>query len=796
MLKNYFLIAFRNLMRNKLLSMLNIVGLTVGLACCLVILLYIQNAFLYDTHHEKAARIYQVLREYPDNRGDLVFGRGTPGPVGEHIQRDFPEVEMGIRSFVRGMWIIHETKRVRNKVCIADAAFLDVFDYPLIEGDPNSFKTPNTAFISAELSRRLFGDTSPIGKTVSIEYKWEMEADYTITGVMAPIPRTSLDDLKFGFLTSTPPAGSYFEKQVWSNWGNPHGAIPFRTYVLLEPNASAEALRGKMTDYLFKKTGEEASKGTSYHLQALTRAYLYTKQDFGIQHAAFGNIQEIYRQALVGIFILVIACVNFMNLNTARSLKRAREVGMRKVVGANRGQLIQQFLGESTLTAIVALCFALALTGLGLPFVNTFLQVELVPKTTPTLFAGICFLVVSVGLVAGIYPAFILSAFQPIAVLKGSLLMQSKRTWLRRCLVTFQFTISIVLIVSTIVVYQQTQYLHTKDVGYARENVVILPFFRENTALRQKIETVKQSILQHPNILSVSASFDPPGRGNDIDSRPYRSEAGVEIQMLGLGIDHDFFDTYEIPIIQGTNFTQPDGQVILTELAVKRLGLENPIGQTIMSSSGYTPTIVGVAKNFHHRNLYGPLSPVVLHRSDYASYVNVRMRPENTIETLAFLEAQWQQFVPYKPFNFIFLNDFYDLFYYRNEMKLRQVYMVLSGLAIFVTCLGLFGLIAYSAEQRTKEIGIRKILGASEPHIVMLLCREVFVLVAVANLIAWPIAYFAMSNYVQNFAYHITLHPGSFLLGGMITLTIALMTVASQTIKSARANPITALRYE
>ena len=809
MIKNYLTVAIRNLMRHKLYTSINVLGLAIGLACGILILLYIQQEFSIDRDHALGDRIYKVIRE---ERGSTqtTYEEGTSGALGPVLEETFPEVETTGRIWRwGGVSAQYGERKGRYSFALADDNFLDVFDFPLIKGDPKTaFRTPYSAVITDDMAQRLFGDIDPMGQTVSIENR-NFPGQYTVTGIVkAPRP---LSDLYFHLLTTTiPPVEE--TQETWTMWRPTQSWRPVKTFVLLKAGQNAETLQAKMQSLIKQYMGDEVAKKNTYYLQPLHRVYLYGESDFN--PTANSPIRQIYMLTAIGLIVVVIACVNFTNLATARAVTRKREVGVRKVVGAHRPQLMVQFLSESLLLTSAALLIALALVELSLPLFNQFVRGDLhldaimVMAGAPAVLA----LTLLVGLLAGWYPAFFLSSFRPVTALKSSASSSSGSTWLKKGLVVFQFGMSILLVICTLVVYQQLRFTETKDLGFARDHIVSLPIFahdREHEAAPQKRlsarhQMVKQVFLEHPNILSASAlRYDISGYGG----RPrliWPDGDRTKEQTIRINeVDDSFFETFDIPVLRGRSFSadvasDTSQAIILNETAVRLLGWEDdPIGKQIVSSSGNRSlTVIGVVKDYHSLTLREEIAPMgFVGRWELFVWLALRIRPENTAQTLSFLETQWKHFVPEAPFRYMFLDEIIQ-WYYFNEQLTGKMLGVFSLLAIFVACLGLFGLAAFMVQSRTKEIGVRKVLGASTSHLVMLLSREFIFLVLLANIIAWPIAYYLMHDWLSGFAYQTDLNALPFVASAIMALIIAFGTVSMQAFRAARSNPIDALRTE
>jgi putative ABC transport system permease protein len=803
MFRNYLTVAVRNLVRHKVHSFINISGLAIGMACCILILLFVQDELSYDRTHENADRIYRILVEYSTGSGQTGKIEATSGPMAPALLDEYPEVIHAVRIRPGGEVLVgYGDKRFyEERFCFTEPGIFDVFTFPLIKGDPKTaLKEPDSIVITEEIARKYFGDEDPMGKTLRVDNK----QDYRITGVLQKVPSNS----HFGFdLFASIGSLSGILEHRFNNWGS----FMLETYLLLPEGYPPAQLEEKFPLFIEKYMGEMISASGlkfAFYLQPLTRIHLYSNMDYGI--GSEGDIRSIYVVSAIAFFILLIACINFTNLSTARSANRAKEVGMRKVVGANRLQLIKQFLGESVLLSFIALLLSVALVELFLPAFNTLSGKELTIGYCDNHLLLFCLFGIAllVGIFSGGYPAFFLSAFQPVEVLKGSPKRGLKSPLLRRILVVFQFVISIILIIATGIVYDQLNYMRNENLGFDREQVVVMPILRDKS-LKERYESIKSELLQHPGILSAAASSQTPG--NSFEGFSVRREGNTDTApnerkvMPHLFIDYDFIETLGIELATGRNFskdfaTDEKKGFLFNESAVKELGWESPeaaIGKQI-EWDGWLKgnTIIGVVKDFHFLSLRHKIGPVAMRiYPEYFNCISVKIRPDNIPATLAFLETIWRKFAPSYPFEYFFLDDHFEKLY-KAEHKLGKIFGFFSLLAIFIACLGLFGLASFATEQRTKEIGIRKILGASISGIVLLLSKEFTKLVIVSNLVAWPVAYWAMNRWLQDFAYRIHIGVGTFLLAGVLALVIALLTVSFQAVKAALANPVEALRYE
>ena len=809
MIKNYFVVAIRNLMRHKLYTSINVLGLAIGLACGILILLYIQQEFAINRSHTLGDRIYKVIRE---QRGSTqtTYEEGTSGALGPVLEETFPEVETTVRIWRWTVSTQYGERKDRYTLALVDDNFLDVFDFPLIKGDPETaFRTPYSVVITDDMAQHLFGDTDPMGKTFSIDSR-SFPGECTVTGIVKA-PHLS-SDFYFQILSTTiPPVEE--TQEAWALWRPTQSWRPVKTYVLLKAGQNAETLQTKMQPLIVQYMGDEVAAKNTYHLQPLHRVYLYGESDFN--PTANSPMQQIYMLAAIGLILVVIACVNFTNLATARAVTRKREVGVRKVVGAHRPQLMVQFLSESLLLTCSALLVAFALVELCLPLFNQFVRGDL-RLNAATVITGVPMvlaLTLLVGLLAGWYPAFFLSSFRPVTALKSSASSSSGSSGLKKGLVVFQFGMSILLVICTLVVYQQLRFIETKDMGFARDHIVSLPIFVHDFAgepnpqkrLSARHQVVKQVFLEHPNILSASAlRYEITGYSGRLRLAWPDGDPTKERTLRINEVDDSFFETFDIPVLRGRAFSadvasDTSQAIILNETAVRLLGWEDdPIGKQIVlpAYDNLSLTVIGVVKDYHNLTLREEIAPMgFLARWKMFYSLALRIRPENTAQTVSFLETQWKRFVPDAPFEYHFLDEIIDWVYF-NEQLTGKMLGVFSLLAIFVACLGLFGLAAFMVQSRTKEIGVRKVLGASISHLVMLLSREFILLVLLANLIAWPIAYYLMRDWLSGFAYQTDLNILPFVASAIMALIIAFGTVSMQAIRAARSNPIDALRYE
>ena len=798
MLKNYFKIAIRNLLKNKAFSLINILGLSIGMAACIFILLWVQDELSFDTYHEKADRIYRLITR---DQTDAADGSARVGaPWGPAMQQDYPEVA----DFVRFRYTGRSLVRYDDKTAFeegglfADSTIFNIFSFPLLKGNPETALTePNSIVITEPLAKKYFGDENPIGKRLN----FDAEFDLLVTGVMAEVPKNS--HFRFNYLIS------FVTHRAWyvTEWQMRN----YHVYLLLEEGVQAAELESKFSGFIDKYLmGDDAPYSHNIHLQPLTGIHLHSK--LFREFEANGDITYVYIFSLIALFIMLIACINFMNLSTARSARRAREVGVRKVAGASRWQLIRQFLSESLFLSILALMLAVGIVELLLPVFNDLAAKSLEIDLSGSMFilAALGIIALSVGFISGVYPAFFLSAFQPVAILKSSInIKTSNRSMLRKVLVIGQFTITIALLIGAGIIYQQLDFMKNKKLGFNKEQVVILRM--EEDKVSDQYQLIRSELLQQPGVVDVAASSALPGRGDW--GMPFLYESEGEQQRFSsrvMIIDENYLQTFEINLKDGRNFSADlasdiSGSYLINETAARGFGWENPVGKLIerptrrgddgnwVYESG---EIVGVVQDFHFRSMHQEISPMIMWFAPESFYfLSIRVQPENIAGTLSGIENTWSKFESLRPFEFFFLDEVFES-QYRSEERLGQLFAIFSVLAVFIACLGLFGLVSFMAEQRVKEIGIRKVLGASVAGLFVLLSKEYSKWVILANIIAWPVAYYTMNYWLADFAYRIDIAWWIFPAAGGMAFIIALATVSYQAIRAAVANPVDALRYE
>ena len=801
MFTSYLKVALRNASRRKGYAFINISGLAIGIACCILILTYIIAELNFDRFHENSNRIYRIGIDANVGGNEIYMPVSNP-PTAPAILDNYPEVEAAVRLDPTSRKPVKYENRqfFEEDIFYADPSIFKIFTFPMTQGNPETaLERAYTVVITEEIAEKYFGNESPLEQTLLFNNSDE----YTITGVVENVPRNS--HFTFDFLLSyeTKYEMNRERMQEWFNFNE-------YTYLLLPPDHDPAALEAKFPAMIEKHMGQQLSAlggRIDFFLQPLTDIHLQSN----LQGELEGNsdIAYVYTFAAIALFILLIACINFMNLATARSANRAKEVGMRKVMGADRRRLIKQFVGESLIYSFASLLIALAIVHAALPFFGEFAgrELRLDYLKMPWLIPGFILLAAVVGLIAGSYPAFFLSAFQPVNVLKGSLKAGAGSARFRNILVVSQFIISISLIIGTFLIQEQLSYMKNKRLGFQKEQIVTIPLMDEN--IRNSLEAIKSSLTSHNNVLSVSATSKVPGQ-QQMDLNAYIPEGYTleETQLMyRINADADFVPTLGMEISAGRNFsedfaTDPQDAVLINEMAARKFGWEDPIGKTITqpafseADEVEVKTVVGVVKDFHFASLHKVIEPMFITNNIY--YLNrlcVKISTEDVAGTMTFLAKKWQEIDPNRPFDYAFLDQSFDT-HYRAEETLNEIFSYFTVLAIFIACLGLFGMASYSAEQRTREIGIRKVLGATVPGIVYILSREMILLLVFANIIAWPLAYLGLQNWLQNFAYAIDIGFFPFILSAALVFAVGFLTIAYQAIKAALTNPIDAIRYE
>jgi putative ABC transport system permease protein len=786
---NYAKIALRKFWRQKSFSLINVAGLAVGMAACILILLWVQDELDYDRFHSNADQIYRINSEDTSGGKSFVLA-GSPAPLGQALVDEVPEVTQACRVQAGwGRWDIHlgDSHFLHEYLAAVDPSFFEIFRFPFISGDPKTALTDRHSIVLTEgLAGKIFGGGDAVGKTVQIN-----DTDMTVTGVIEDIPRNS--HLHFTYAFPAVNMTQWRESKL-DSWQYSQ----FATYVVLRNKAETAEVEKKMMTILGR------------HLPRLKgRVYLQPFKDIHLRSTGIntwmldypnkGNIAYVYILSLTAFLILILACINFMNLSTARYSARAREVGMRKVVGARRGDLIRQFLGESTLLALFALAIALVLAELALPTFSGLAgkKFSMFQAADWRTLGGLIAIILGTGFFSGFYPAVFLSAFPPVKVIKDQDKLGPRRGGpMRKGLVVLQFSFTIGLIICSAVMFLQLRFMQSQDLGYDTENIIMFAAYNQ---YETNYAAAKEELIQNPNILAVCRGFPPPGGEWGTTEVDWEGKDPSNEVKIALGSSSpDYLKVFNMKIIEGrffsTEFTGDNQNYVLNETAVKAMRLENPVGKWF-SHRGRKGTIIGVLKDFHGESLHHPISPVAMKPGE-GFHMMVRYQPGNLAALLEYLETKWKKFVsPNSPFRYDFLDE-QIANWYRTEQRVEKIFGYFTGLTLFIACLGMFGLASYTTERRTKEIGIRKILGASVLGIMILLTREFARWVVLANLLAWPAAYIISKRWLQGFAYRIDLGWEVFVLSALTALAISVLTVSYQAAKSAVANPVESLRYE
>jgi putative ABC transport system permease protein len=802
MFKNYLKVAIRYIKRRKIYSFINITGLAIGMAAAMLILLWVRDESSYDRFHANADRIYRAAQFFHYDEYHLEQAN-TPSILASTILDECPEVELAtrVRGYKDDYLVIADGKKFNESgLGIADESFFRLFSFPVIEGNPRTILAePQTVAISERAAEKYFGSSAAVGRTLTI-----FDQDFLVSGIFENMPDNS--HFHMDVLCSF----ASFERYHKPQWG----MNVFKTYVIVREDSSLQAIQEKLDDivknHMFDseeryETTRAKGNYTKFPLQPLKDIHL--RSHLLWEFEANGNATYVQFFTIIAVFILLIAVVNYTNLSTARSASRTREVGIRKTVGSTRASLVRQFLIESILTSLISLALALIFIQILLPLFRRlvgkpWLQFQYIQN--PAVLLALMTLALLIGFIAGLYPSLFLSSFKPVAVLGGKFSQGLKSSFLRNGLVVFQFSLSIVLLVGTLVVQKQMAFVQNQNLGYDRDQVVVLETFGE---LGQKLSALKETLLSDPSVVAVSASSSVPGTSF--------TNVGIRLEgrkrWLGTNlfvVDRDFLDVMQLEMVEGRFFSKEfptDRQaLILNESKVHALNADDLLNRRIEGWVGgdqnYWFPVIGVVKDFHYESFHEPIKPlamVMLHGVCPWSeaYVSVRIQIGQVRATIAHIRETWGRIMPGTPFEFSFLDTIYDD-QYRNEERTGRVFTIFTFFALFVACLGLLGLASFAAEQRTKEIGIRKVLGASVPGIILMMSREFTRWVLLANIIAWPIAYYTMHRWLQSFAYRSDIGLTVFILSGFIAVVIALMTVSFQAVRAATANPIDSLRYE
>ncbi|HKL38872.1 MAG TPA: ABC transporter permease [Bacteroidales bacterium] len=806
MLKNYLKIALRTLQKYKGYTLINVFGLAIGLASAILIMLYVQDELSYDQHHQKKDRIYRITFQ-GKIRSSEIHSALSSNPMGPVMRDEYPAVEemTRLRATTNSVIRVEDRKYIEDHLFFADSTVFNVFTMPFIEGNPHkALSEPNKVVLTQSTAEKYFGDASPLGKTI----EWANgNLELEVTGVMKDCPETAhfQYDLLVSYLSS-----NYYESDMWLSTN-------VYTYLLLQDGYTASEMErqfpamvkkyvGPQVQEIFGSSWEKFNESGymwSYHLQPLTDIYLQSDLDNEIGKT--GSMNNVYFFSVIAFFLILIAAINFMNLATAKSANRAKEVGVKKVTGSSRRQLIFQFITEAMMITFLGLLLSIVLVEVAMPFFNNLADksLDIHYFKNPIFLVILLGIGIVVGLMAGSYPAFYLSAFNPVTVLKGKLSGGSKNSRLRGVLVVFQFIITIVLVVSTIVVGRQMQYINQKDLGFNKKHVMVINRVSE---LGTEQDAFRQELLSHPNILSASFSRNVPG--GMTSSTAFYPEGSTPQQSMVIDFsatDPYYDDTYGIEMSEGRFFSEDYATdslgILINEAAKRKFGFDKAVGKNVVLMQGNEGEdivfeVVGVMKNFNFRSLHHEIQPLIFYYiNDHYSHMSLQLRPGQMQETLEFIRGKWGKFVSATPLDYSFLKNDWEA-KYRQEQKVGTLFKAFSLLAIVISCLGLFGLASFMAAQRTKEIGVRKVFGASIPQILKLLSKEILILIAIATGIGWPLGYYFMNEWLQDFAYRIDISWVVFVLASVITLLVALLTVSYRALRAATANPAESLKDE
>jgi putative ABC transport system permease protein len=802
MLKNHLKIAYRNFVRHKLYSFINVFGLAIGLSICMIISLWVLREMSYDNFHKKADRIYRVERElFRDN----LYSRWpiTGGRYKQALIDDYSEIVNAVR-FWRREFAIKDYKNDihREEMYAVDNSVFDIFDFRLEEGhEKTALQKPMTVVLTRQDAIKYFGTGDAVGKSLSFE--WEGEpVDFEVTGILEEIPENS--HIHFDMLISM----ASYKEQPYTDWRSNY----LYTYVLVQDDTSKQNLEEKLKTFVTQRLEPEYGdlllpdrsihEVLKMHLFPVRDIHLHPSPNWEVEPG--GSISSVYIFSSIAVLILIVACLNFVNLSTARASKRAKEVSLRKTVGAEKRQLRFQFIQESVLLAFVSLVLALVMSSVFIQAYNSIFAENL----SLSVFLQLKYLIIlvgatsAVGVLAGLYPAFYLTRFEPVEVIKGRLLSGGGNSIFRRNMVVIQFTISIMLIVGVFTVYKQMRYIQTTSLGFDKENVVILPV--RSQQIVQNYTAFRNELLRNSQIVALSASSEVPADSHYSNSyvNPPNSDEGIS--MILFSSDYDYVETYRLEVLAGREFskdfsTDAEGTIILNESAAQRIGWtpEEAVGKKLVG--GYSENeaqVVGVVKNFNYKSLHREVEPMALFLyPNYIREISIRIMHGDIEKILSFIRQKWEGLFPGEQFEYSFLDNRIGQLY-ESEKKMQDLFIIFSALSILVACLGLLGLVSFTAELKTKEIGIRKVLGASTGHVIVMLSKEFIKWIALANIVAWPLAWFMMNKWLQDFAYRTNIGWIVFVSAGLVTMAIAVFVFIFQTFKSASAKPVSSLRYE
>lgn len=789
MLVNYFKSALRNIKRNKVYASISILGLALGIGSLFFILVYIRYETSFDNFHDKQNRIYRLVVE-TNFSGQTDRSPWSYAPLGPDLQADYPQIESVLRLRpVNGILKYQDKQFEEDNLFYADSSFFDIFSFPLKEGDPTTaLRDPYTMVITERMAHKYFGDADPLNKTI----RFNNDYDLRVTGVLDDIPENS--HLQFEGLIS-------FETAISTGVNRNFGHAAYYTYLLLVKHARVDHIEADSPDFIARHFGEQYRENFKLYLQPLRRIHLHSYDDYGFRSA--GNYGDLLNLLLIGILIILVASINYTNLAIAASARRAHEVGMRRTLGAFRRQLVAQFLGESLTLAFLALLVPIILTEVLLPYIGNIVNKDIIIGLHDVIPLAIMILSITlvIGILSGLYPAFVFARIPVISALKGTYRANPGKSRMRQLLIIFQFTISIILIVGTIVVYHQIKFMKNADPGFDAGNVVVIPF--GNSPLRTNWEAFENELRNNPSVLGYTASSSYPGGWLAADPFvPEGSEQNEHRVVNVMRIDHSFLDTYGIPLAKGREFlrqlaTDPENSILINESAVKAFGWDSAVGKKIewTARGSHTYTVIGVVKDFHYQTFRDQIAPLCLQLMPEYNYLSVKIRPEDRPAALAFIENTWRKFAPNYPFDYFNVDDKFASLYGDEEQKM-SIIGTFSFLAIFIACLGVFGLTSFEMVKRTKEIGIRKVFGASNLKIFLMLSLDMCKPILIAIIIGCPIAYYVMNRWLESYAYRIPLGWSTFALAGITVFVLAFLTVSYQSARAAMVNPAATLRSQ
>jgi putative ABC transport system permease protein len=790
MYRHYFKISWRNLLKKRLYSFINISGLAIGLTCFLMIFLFVQHETSYDQSFKDGDRIYHIIQQQKGNvyLGTDYFGV-TPSPLARALEEDYPEVLHATSVSTLTTLLGYEDKNYWEKGIWADSGYFPVFKPDFIAGSAHSaFELDNSVVLTLPTAEKIFGDQNPIGKTLL----FEGEEEYIVTGVVAAPPRKA--SIQYSYIRNIQ-SNSDYNRQTWNN-------NSYHTFFLLSEKAAPEALQAKLTAIFdkYKVYNENYPFEDTYFVKSLASLHLQDNVNFDIGKK--GNPQYVYLFSAIGIIVLLLACVNYMNLAVARSINRAKEVGMRKVIGAVKQQLVGQFLSESVLVAFLALMLAILMTRALLPFFNQVLEtdIQINFQENPYLLPGLAALIFLVGLISGSYPAIYMAALRPIEVLKGKLKNSASGMKVQKLLIVVQYAVSVILIAGSITIYLQLDFMQEKEMGYDKDHIITIRVTDSN--LPDKYETLRQDLLKNPNIVETTASIHLPTNigSSTIINDEEDNDPSNDLAIYSSRVDENYLEVFGIELLWGRNFSTDGGTdrengYIINETAARALDWEPEEALGKQFDDQGMENVIGVIKDFHLHSLHLPIHPLMLRLDNsFIRFISVKVHPQELPETIAFLESTFKKYSPY-PFDYQFLDENFDQLY-KSEAQMGGLFSFFTMIALLIASLGLFGLAAFSIEQKTQEIGIRKVLGASVRQIVAILAKDFLQLVIFAFVVAVPIAWYGMNQWLEDFAYHIEIEWWIFAFTFAMILSITALTISYQSIRAARLNPVDSLRSE